>query len=100
VRGATKKTEELVSGLNKYWTNLDQGRNTLTKMRKERIILDKQENAIEFEMMKAEYKLEQANRRLGVVVADFYETDNQIRSLSEEGVFPSSVWQMDGSQKF
>lgn len=99
VRGASKRMEELVSSLNKYWTILDMGRSQLTKHRKERLQLDKQENAIEFEASKAEYKLAQANRRLGVIMADLTETENQIKCLSEEGIFPSSIWQMEGTKK-
>lgn len=95
VRGATRKTEEIVSSLNKYWTILDINRNKLTKIRRDRLQIDKQENVIEFDIIKAEYKLEQANRRLGVVVADLEETENQIRSLSEDGVFPESIWHME-----
>eukprot|EP01127_Copromyxa_protea_P003234 TRINITY_DN13081_c0_g1_i1.p1 TRINITY_DN13081_c0_g1~~TRINITY_DN13081_c0_g1_i1.p1 ORF type:complete len:639 (-),score=42.95 TRINITY_DN13081_c0_g1_i1:3-1919(-) len=99
VRGATKRTEELVVSVNKYWSNLELGRNQLTKIRRERLQIDKQENAVEFELIKTEYKMEQANRRLGVILADIEEIDHQITSLLEEGVFPSSIWHMEASQR-
>jgi len=89
-----KKLEEFVDNLNSYWDGYTHARDETLNLRKDRMRVDKQEDMYMFDLTKAEWKLEQAERRLGVVLADLEECEKQIESLREDKVFPESTWAM------
>jgi chromosome segregation ATPase len=88
----TRKSEETVNNLNAYWTARDSFRKNLETLRDERLKDEKELDAIDFELTKGEYKLDQAERRLRVVTADIEELDYQLEKLEQDGTFPHSIW--------
>jgi chromosome segregation ATPase len=88
----TRKSDEAVNNLNGYWNAKDSNRKNLGSLREDRMKEDKEIDAIEFDLAKGEYKLDQAERRLRVVASDLEELDHQLEQLEALGVFPDSIW--------
>jgi uncharacterized protein YhaN len=97
VSHSTRKNEEMANNINSYWQAKENGRAQLLSLREDRIKEDKEIDAIDFELTKGEYKLDQADRRLRVINADLEEVDYQIEQLEAAGVFPDSIWSMNES---
>jgi chromosome segregation ATPase len=76
------------------WLKLDTLSAQLMNIRRERLKLEKQEDILDFELRKAEFKLDQAERRVSAIDADLTETDRQTSHLLKEGVFLPSEWSM------
>lgn len=88
----TRKSDETVNNLNSFWSNKETNRKIVGNLRDDRMKEDKEIDAIDFDLAKGEYKLDQAERRLRVVSADLEELDHQLEQLESAGVFPESIW--------
>jgi hypothetical protein len=68
--------------------------NELIPMQKEKLELLKGMDAIDFKFYNSKFKVSQAIRRVYVIEADLMETEKQIGTIEENGIFPDSTWKM------
>lgn len=94
----SNKSEENAKYLNNYWQSKDSNRKQLVSLRTERIKEDKEGDTIDFELVKGEYKLDQADRRLRFISSDLDEIDFQLQQLNnplnDDATYPEYIWSM------
>jgi len=93
----SKELKESIEIIKSDWIDIESLEQELSKLRRLKIESEKREDAIEFEYNKSCFKLEQTNRRSSVIDTDLLETENQIKNLWDEGIFPESVWKIPTS---